>query len=128
MSFLTKAAAWLFGDGGASTVATAVDKAVYTREERQADDAKDLESARAFAGVSNQPGLINQVVDAANRLVRPGVTLWLAGGFIGWWEMPAPGSVDPYWHNVFMLVLTFWFGGRALLKDLPAAIRLMRGK
>lgn len=128
MSFLSKAATWLFGSGGAATVATAVDKAVYTREERAADDAKDLESARAFADVSNQPGLVNQVVDAANRLVRPGVTLWLAGGFIGWWKMPDAGSIDPYWQNVFMLVLTFWFGGRALLRDLPAAIRLMRGK
>lgn len=127
MNFLTQAAAWLFGGGGVQTVATAVDKAVYTAEEKASDDAADLASARSFAGVSNQPGLINQVVDAANRTVRPGVTLWLVGGFVGWWSLPQPGLVDPYWQNVFMIVLTFWFGGRVLLKDLPTAIKAIRG-
>lgn len=127
MGFLAKVGAWLFGGGGAETVAKAVDKAVYTAEERAADDAKDLESARAFAGVSNQPGLINQLVDAANRLIRPGVTLWLVGGFIGWWSMPRADALSEYWQNIFMIVLTFWFGGRALLKDLPQAIKMMRG-
>lgn len=128
MGFLTGLATWLFGGGGAQTVVQAVDKAHYSAEERAADDATDLASARAFAGVSNQPGFINQVADAANRLVRPGVTLWLCGGFIGWWQMPAANTLSEYWQNVFMLVLTFWFGGRALLKDLPAAIKLIRGR
>ncbi len=127
MGFLAKAAAWFFGGGGAETVAKTVDKATYTAEERAGDDAKDLESARAFAGVSNQPGIINQLVDAANRLIRPGVTLWLCGGFIGWWSMPRADAVSEYWQNIFMIVLTFWFGGRAILKDLPAAIKVMRG-
>ncbi len=126
MGFLAKVGAWLFG-GGAETVAKAVDKAVYTAEERAGDDAKDLESARSFAGVSNQPGLINQLVDAANRLIRPGVTLWLVGGFVGWWKLPASDAISEYWQNIFMIVLTFWFGGRAILKDLPAAIKIMRG-
>lgn len=110
------------------TIAKTVDKVHYSAEERAADDAADLASARAFAGVSNQPGFINQVVDAANRMVRPGVTLWLCGGFIGWWSMPAPDAVSEYWQSVFMIVLTFWFGGRALLRDLPAAVRAMRGR
>lgn len=127
MGVLAKAAAWFFGGGGAETVAKTVDKATYTAEERAGDDAKDLESARAFAGVSNQPGFINQMVDAANRLIRPGVTLWLCGGFIGWWDMPRADAISEYWQNIFMIVLTFWFGGRAILKDLPAAIKVMRG-
>lgn len=127
MGFLSKIGTWLFGGGGAEMVAKTVDEAVYSAEERSEDDAKDLASARSFAGVSNQPGFVNQVVDATNRLIRPGVTLWLCGGFIGWWTLPKPGFVDPYWQNVFMIVLTFWFGGRALLKDLPAAVRAMRG-
>jgi hypothetical protein len=78
--------------------------------------------------VSNQPGIVNQLVDALNRLVRPGVTGWLLGGFIGYWKLPEPGAIDPYWQSAFYLVLTFWFGGRMLLKDLPAAIKAIRGR
>lgn len=130
MSLLSKAAGWLFGGGGATAekALDVADKAFHTEEERAAEDAADLASARAFAGPSDNPGAINQLVDAANRLIRPGVTLWLVGGFVGWWALPVPGSIDPYWQNVFMLVLTFWFGGRAILKDLPQAIKLIRGK
>lgn len=115
---------WLFGSGGTKIL----DEAIYTKEEKVADDQRDLEGARAFAGPSGDPGLVNQLVDGANRLVRPGVTLWLVGGFIGWWRLPAADLIDPFWQNLFMLVITFWFGGRALLKDLPAAVRLMRGR
>lgn len=128
MSFLAAVQAWLFGADGVNAVSTAVDKAFYTEQEKAGDDAEDLKSARAFAGVSNHPGIVNQLVDAASRLIRPGVTLWMIGGFVGWWPLPELGSLDPYWQSVFTLVLTFWFGGRALLKDLPVAIRAMRAK
>lgn len=129
MSLLSKAAGWLFGgSGGAEKALDVADKAFHTEQERATEDAADLASARSFAGPSDNPGVINQIVDAANRLIRPGVTLWLVGGFVGWWDLPVPGSIDPYWQNVFMLVLTFWFGGRAILKDLPQAIKLIRGK
>lgn len=130
MSLLSKAAGWLFGGGGATAekALDVADKAFYTAEERATEDAADLASARSFAAPSDNPGAINQIVDATNRLIRPGVTIWLVGGFVGWWPLPVPGSIDPYWQNVFMLVLTFWFGGRAILKDLPQAIKLIRGK
>lgn len=129
MSLLTKFTGWLFGgNGGADKVLDVADKAFHTSQERSEQDATDTDSARQFADVSNQPGFINQLVDAANRLIRPGVTLWLVGGFVGWWPLPKSEALDPYWQNIFLIVLTFWFGGRAILKDLPAAIRMMRGK
>jgi len=129
MGLLTKVAGFLFGGSAASEkVLDIADKAIDTSQERSERDAADLESARQFAGISNQPGLINQLVDSANRLIRPGVTLWLIGGFIGWWTLPHSDAIPEYWQNIFMIVLTFWFGGRAILKDLPAAIKLMRGK
>lgn len=117
--------------GGASTtdkVLDIADKAIDTSQERSERDSADLDSARQFAGVSNQPGLVNQIVDAANRMVRPGVTLWLIGGFAGWWVLPRVELISEYWQNIFMIVLTFWFGGRAILKDLPSAVKAMRGK
>jgi hypothetical protein len=129
MSMLAKAFGWLFGSTGtAEKVLDVADKAIDTAQERSERDTQDLDSARQFAGVSGQPGAVNQLVDAANRLVRPGVTLWLIGGFAGWWVLPRVELISEYWQNIFMVVLTFWFGGRAILKDLPSAIKLMRGK
>lgn len=104
-----------------------LDKAIDTSQERSERDTADLKEAREMALPSH--GIwFDVLVDGFSRLIRPGVTLWLLGGFTGWWALPKPGVVEPYWENVFMIVLTFWFGGRAILKDLPAAIRLMRGK
>jgi hypothetical protein len=129
MSFISKAVGWLFGSTGTAEKALDLaDKAIDTSQERSERDTQDLDSARQFAGVSGQPGFVNQLVDATNRLVRPGVTLWLVGGFIGWWTLPRAEIISEYWQNIFMVVLTFWFGGRAILKDLPSAIKLMRGK
>lgn len=128
MSWFSNIVTGLFGGSPATgKVLDIADKAIDTSQERSERDAADLASARQFADISNQPGLINQVVDAANRLVRPGVTLWLVGGFVGWWTLPRVEVISEYWQNIFMIVLTFWFGGRAILKDLPAAIKTMRG-
>ena len=105
-----------------------LDEAIDTPQERSERDTTDLAKAREMALPSSHGSRFDILVDGFSRLVRPGVTLWLLGGFTGWWNLPKPGVVEPYWENVFMIVLTFWFGGRAILKDLPAAIRLMRGK
>lgn len=102
-----------------------VDEAVDTAQERSERDAQDTGNARAMAAPSGNTWF-DVLVDGLSRLVRPGVTLWIIGGVIGWWNMPE--MLPEFWQNVFMLVLTFWFGGRAILKDLPAAIRSMRGK
>lgn len=130
MSLLSKAAGWLFGGSGGATAEKALDvadKAFYTEEERSSKDAADLASARAMQSAPTS-GRFDSFVDGVSRLVRPGVTLWLCGGFIGWWTLPDVKTISEYWQNVFMIVLTFWFGGRAILKDLPQAIRMLRGR
>lgn len=127
MSILTKFGSWLFGGGGIEKVADVADKAFHTEQERAEKDQKDLESARAMQLVSHST-IFDVFVDGTARLVRPGVTIWMIGGFIGWWPLPKVENISEYWQNIFLLVITFWFGGRAILKDLPSAIRLMREK
>jgi len=109
------------------------DKAFHTDQEKAAEsaaavgvDQKDLADARAMQ-MTAHGSFLDVLVDAWNRAIRPGVTTFLIGGWAGWWSFPAPESIDQFWQNVSLLILTFWFGGRALLKDLPAAIRSMRG-
>jgi len=126
MSFLTGVGSWLFGSGGANKVLDVADKAFYTAQERSEGDAKDLDSARAMVAPSHSSSF-DILVDGFARLIRPSFTVWLLGGFCGWWALPKPESIDPYWYSVFTIVVTFWFGGRMILKDLPAALRLMRG-
>lgn len=67
------------------------------------------------------------LVNGINRLIRPGVTIGLIGGYMGWWVLPPPDSVDPEIHGYLTLVLSFWFGGRVITKDVPAAIKYLRG-
>lgn len=107
---------WLLGKPEVVRAVTeTADKAVLTQQERLEFDQRERES------------IFRATVSGANSLVRPGMVVLLTGGIMGWWELPK--DVDPYWQNMFTLVVTFYFGGRALLKDLPEAlIRIRRGR
>jgi hypothetical protein len=65
-------------------------------------------------------------VDGLNRLIRPGVTIFLFGGIGGFWELPKVGDVDPIILTWTGTVFLFWFGGRAIFKDLPSVIKYLR--
>lgn len=71
--------------------------------------------------------IIDALVNGVNRIIRPGVTIGLIGGLMGWWTIPDPEELHPRYWDALMLALGFWFGGRALLKDLPAAIKYLKG-
>jgi hypothetical protein len=114
------------GSDAAKKTGDVVDEAFHTEQEKTETDQKDLADARAMQ-MATHDSWLDVIVDGMNRLVRPGVTLWIIGGFIGWWPLPKADTIAEYWQNTFWLILTFWFGGRALLKDLPSAIKAMRG-
>lgn len=147
LGVLGKVAGFLFGSGGngpslASTIAEKV--LPMSPKEEAAADAADLESAREYqpadlpkADLIAQAGLIpfilswliaalNAVVDAVNHAIRPLGFLWLAGGLSGLWKLPDPGLVDEFWQKSFWVVLTFFYGGRTIVKDLPALIKAIR--
>lgn len=73
-------------------------------------------------------GWFNNFVNGINRLVRPAVTVGLVGGVAGFWELPSTGDVDPVILAYTEIVLIFWFGGRALFKDLPSVIKYVRSR
>lgn len=68
---------------------------------------------------------LDVVIDGANRAIRPFVTITFIGNLFGWWEI-RPQGIDPLILGMTETIIIFWFGGRALLKDLPAAIAYMR--
>lgn len=84
-------------------------------------DARKYDPRTLGGGIVGE--LINLLVDGASRMIRPGVTIGLVGGIMGWWKLPATGTIDPVILGWIEMVLIFWFGGRALFKDLPSLIK-----
>lgn len=110
MSWLGSIGKFFLGKSGEKIIEVA-DEAVFTSQEKAAEDAKFTAST-----------LNDTSVDIVNRWIRPIITLWLIGGLSGLWKLPDTSTVDPVWFQIFMIVITFWFGGRVLLKDLPNAV------
>jgi len=102
------------------------DEAVDTSQEKGERDATDTAAARAADTTLTGGGMFNSLVNGANRLVRPGFALWALGELVGWWKVPF--EVSDQKMQVIILIITFYFGGRALLKDLPETVRAMRSK
>lgn len=110
MGWLTAIFAFFTGKSGEKIIEMA-DDAVFTSQEKAIEDSKFTAST-----------LNNTSVDMVNRWIRPFVTIWLIGGLSGCWKLPDTSTVDPVWFQIFIIVITFWFGGRVLLQDLPKAV------
>lgn len=106
-----KTIAGLFTGKTVENIVGMADDAVFTQQEKAETDTKFTADIVA-----------NTSIDIFNRMIRPFVTVWLIGGLSGCWQLPDTKSVDAVWFQMFLIVLTFWFGGRVLLKDLPAAV------
>jgi hypothetical protein len=92
---------------------------------------KTINDAVAAARAHDSPPGDNRtwfdsVIDGVNRSVRPAVTYFLFGGIVGFWELPKIGDVDPIVLSWTGTVFLFWFGGRAIFKDLPGVIKYLR--
>ncbi len=85
------------------------------------------QSARSHDSPMNS-GLqvMDALVNGINRMIRPAVTIGLLGGVLGWWALPDPKGINPIYFHFTEIVLLFWFGGRALFKDLPAMIKYLK--
>lgn len=90
-----------------------------------------LASARSYdprsEGGGVVGGFVNVFVDALSRLIRPGVTIMLIGGVLGWWTLPPPNSIDPVYMEWTYTVVAFWFGTRTIFKDIPSLLAHIRG-
>ncbi len=62
------------------------------------------------------------LVDGLNRLPRPVLTFWAIGVLCGYWSGPNFELIHPFMLNVIWTIITFWFGARVVMKDIPAAI------
>lgn len=86
-------------------------------------------TARAYnptsGGDSRFMMVVNGLVDALSRLIRPVVTILLIGGVFGWWPIEVK-NLDPVVLGWGESVMVFWFGARTLFKDVPSLIKAVR--
>ena len=70
------------------------------------------------------------IVNGLNRLVRPVITYWVVLVLFGLVTVPSDywGKIPDMMWNIIWTVITFWFGARAVFKDIPSAIRQWRNK
>lgn len=113
-----KGLAWLLGSG----VGTAAGQASTDPAPADPDTTADRISARAFAAPGAAGSRWDRLIDNANRAIRPVVTGYVLGGLAGAWPLADLSRVDPRWLDVGAVILGFWFGGRLLLRDLPAGV------
>ena len=122
-------AAWSWFTGGGKTVEKVVDmadEAVLTRQEAVEQDSKDAADARAMA-VPSHGSWLDVIIDGWNRLPRPVFATWAFGELVGWWNVETE-KISAEKMQLIILIVTFYFAGRALLKDLPGVIRSLRAK
>jgi hypothetical protein len=114
MSWIRAIGGFFSGSGG-----KVVDKAFHTRQERSQEDTSYTSEAQRQQGSGGGKSGFDVFVDCVSRLIRPGITIWIFGGISGGWKLPNMADVDPFWQQATWIVLTFWFGGRAIAKDIP---------
>lgn len=108
---------------------TAADKQAMS-EDVQAHIAAEIAAARSFNPTSVATDgislFINVVTDAITRLIRPVVTVVFLGGMFGWWTLETR-SLDPFVVTWGQGIMAFWFGTRAVFKDIPSFIKDLKG-
>lgn len=122
--FFTGSIAQTVGDVAKASIEAGTDKV-------QAD-IEDVTSARSFAAPGSGGSGFDRLVDGFNRLIRPAVSAYVLPGLAGAWKLPDLAKADTTWLAVGLIILTFWFGGRMLVKDLPmgiaAAVKFWQGR
>ena len=132
-SFLTggTAAAGLGVAGGIADIVERWKPSEGKKHEMAVEISQLVESSYAARLKHDQPmnsglPIADAIVNGINRLIRPWVTITVIGSLFGYWELPPPDQIDPQYWVMAKIILGFWFGGRMVMKDLPAAIRIFR--
>ena len=95
------------------------------------EDPGDLAEARKFGSPSeNCNGVLRRIADAINMMVRPTLSFFImimvAGELMGEWHISTEG-IDADLKDWFEWTMSFYFGQRAIVHDVPKLIKNLRG-
>ena len=119
-----KAVGGFLGGSGGGVVAEVVDDLHYSGEEKSKDDMQALSDARKPLSPSHDTWF-DALIDGYNRLPRPAFATWGFGELVGWWNVDIT-KMDAEKMSLIIIIVTFYFAGRALLKDMPKVIKSLR--
>ncbi len=134
LGFIFKLVPTLFGSssngkGVVNSIADIVDRFIPSAKTRQENNEADKQAnaesqndARAMKFKSHD-SWFDIFVDGVNRLVRPIITFGLISIWFGWTNAPDLTDIHPFYVQATLIVFTFWFGGRFVMKDVMAAIQ-----
>lgn len=96
------------------------------------EDPGDLAEARKFGSPSeNGNGILRRIADAINMMVRPTMAFFImgmvGGELMGWWEHISTAGIDADLKDWFEWTMSFYFGQRAIVHDMPKLIKNLRG-
>lgn len=135
MGWFAKVKGLLFGGdkGIVETVSDVADKWVpseTTKHKMSLEDLKAGDESQASARAMQLPthdSWFDILIDGVNRLPRPVITFWVIGILIGWVPEPVHLIVlSPITLNIIWTVISFWFGSRMIIKDIPSAIKAIK--
>ena len=98
----------------------------FTKELTSVVNASYDSARRHDAPMQSGVRWLDGVVNGVNRLIRPWVTITVIGSLFGYWNLPPPQNVAPEYWIMVQIILGFWFGGRLVTKDIPAALGYLR--
>ena len=98
----------------------------FTKELTSVVNASYDSARRHDAPMQSGVRWLDGVVNGVNRLIRPWVTITVIGSLFGYWNLPPPQNVAPAYWIMVQIILGFWFGGRLVTKDIPAALGYLR--
>lgn len=130
---------FVFGGGAEAVtkvgngVANIVERWKPGAEKRHKIDSEQEEQAQASTASAREHDAPMQgntwfdtCVNGINRLIRPGVTIYFMLALDGTYVEIKTDHLDATVLMWIGIVIGFWFGGRALLKDLPSAIAYLK--
>jgi len=117
--------------GSAAKGVLDVGKVGLTGIARAFEDPGDISDARKHGSPSeNGNGILRRIADAVNMMVRPTMAFFIMGAvggeLMGYWEINT-GGIDASLKDWFEWTMSFYFGQRAIVHDMPKLIKNMRG-
>lgn len=98
------------------------DQRTGTSEARAYDPRTETKFTGMLGGISE---MINVVVDAINRMIRPTVAVLLIGATFGVWDLHVE-TRDPVVLGWTEAIVGFYFGVRTVVYDIPKLLKALK--
>ena len=138
MNFFKAVGGFLFGEstdkGIVVQIADTVERftpGVVKQHEMSIEDLKAGDESQKNAQqlvLPTHDTLFDVVVDGLSRLIRPAIAFWAIGVLFGWIKTDHLQHIDPMAWNLIITVVGFYMGFRAITKDFPNLIQVIRKK